>query len=115
MGEIIFWTIIRAALVIPALWLLKGYIDYPLWWYMVLLGIYGIIVHPAVIHYRLFEEKNKDILESTLCSSCKNFDKSAVLCLKYDQHPTKDYLPCDGVDWEPGSPEPKDNKEQGSS
>jgi hypothetical protein len=22
--------------------------------------------------------------------------------MKYDQHPTMDFLPCDGLDWEPG-------------
>ena len=63
--------------------------------------LYGIIIHPTVIHYRLFTEKNKEIIEDTLCSSCEYFDKSAVLCLKHDKHPTKDYVPCDGIDWSP--------------
>jgi len=101
MGELIFWTIIRTALVIPSLWILKEFIDYQLWWYTVLLGIYGIVIHPALIHYRLFEERNKDVIESTLCSSCKSFDKTAVLCMRHDKHPSKDYLPCEGIDWEP--------------
>lgn len=102
MGEVVFWTIIRIAVLIPAMWILRGYIDFQLWWIICLVCIYGIIIHPMVIHYKFFEQKNKDIIESSLCSSCKHFDKSAVLCMKYDQHPTMDFLPCDGLDWEPG-------------
>jgi len=60
-----------------------------------------LIVHPAMVSYRWFEERNKKVIESTLCSSCKHFDQSAVLCIKYDKHPTENYVPCDGVDWEP--------------
>lgn len=103
MGEIVFWTIIRTAVLIPILWLLIFHLEFQFWWAVTVLGIYGVIIHPAVIHYRLFEEKNKDIIEQTLCSSCKSFDRSAVLCLKHDEHPTKSYLPCNGEDWEPKS------------
>lgn len=103
MGEVVYWTIIRAAIVIPAVWILKDYVDYQLWWYIIIASIYGVIIHPLTIHYRLFEEKNKEVLESSLCSSCKSFDKSAVLCMKHDKHPSKDYLPCEGLDWEPDS------------
>jgi hypothetical protein len=107
MGEIIYWTLIRTAIAIPIIWGLKGYIDLQLWWLVGIMAIYGIIIHPAIIHYKLFEEKNKEIVESTLCSTCKHFDKSAVLCMKYDKHPTKEYLPCGGNDWEPNNLEYK--------
>lgn len=103
MGDIVFWTIIRIAIVIPSLWILKGYIDYQLWWYIIMASIYGVIIHPAAIHYRLFEERNKEVIESSLCSSCKSFDKSAVLCMMHDKHPSKEYLPCAGLDWEPNN------------
>lgn len=101
MGAVVFWTIIRAVIVIPTLWFLMEFIDFRLWWIVSLTAIYGIIIHPAVIHYRLFEEKNKDIIESTLCSSCRHFDVTAVLCTKFDEHPDMNYLPCQGLDWEP--------------
>ena len=93
----------RTAITIPLVWLLQGYLDYQYWWVLCLFAIYGVIIHPAVIHYRLFEEKSKEIIESTLCSSCLHFDKSAVLCMKHDTHPTKEVLPCEGLDWEPGT------------
>lgn len=110
MGEVVFWTIMRAALTIPAVWILKEYINYPIWWLISVASIYGVIIHPAIIHYRLFKEKNKETIESTLCSTCTNFDKTAVLCLLHDEHPTKDFLPCEGFDWEPKSAE-KDNED----
>jgi hypothetical protein len=103
MGEIIFWTIIRTALMIPIIWLAQGYMDYSLWWTSSLLVIYGVVVHPTIVQYQHFKEANKEVIEFTLCSSCKSFDESAVLCLKHDEHPTKDYLPCNGVNWEPRS------------
>lgn len=93
----------RTAIVIPVVWILQGYIDFQYWWIIGLTAIYGLIIHPAIIHYKLFEKKNKDIIESTLCSTCRHFDGSAVLCMKYDKHPTKEFLPCGGVDWEPKS------------
>jgi hypothetical protein len=101
MGEIIFWTIVRIVFVIPAMWVLQGYIDFNFWWLVNVLVTYGVIIHPAVVHYRLFVEKNKSVIESSLCSTCIHFDESAVLCMKYDKHPTAIYLPCEGTAWEP--------------
>jgi len=101
MGEVVFWTIIRAAVTIPGLWILKGQIDFQLWIFICVAAIYVLIIHPTMVSYRWFEQQNKKVIESTLCSSCKNFDRSAVLCIKYDKHPTENYIPCDGVEWEP--------------
>lgn len=103
MGSIIFWGIIRLALTIAGIWILYYYMDYSLWWAFGIVALYGIVLHPAIIQYRLFEEENKEVIDFTLCSTCKHFDKSAVLCLKLDEHPTKKYLPCDGEAWEPKS------------
>ena len=103
MGAIVFWTIIRTAILIPIIWILQSYINFQFWWILNILAIYIVIIHPAIIHYKLFEEKNKEIIESTLCSTCKHFDKTAVICMKYDKHPTMEFLPCQGLDWEPNS------------
>lgn len=101
MGEIVFWTIIRAAIVIPLVWLAKDYLDYSVWWMGGMLTLYGLIIHPAMLHYNNFRARNQEVIEETLCTSCKHFDKGSVLCLKHDEHPAKDYLPCEGIDWEP--------------
>ena len=100
MGAIIYWTIIRTAILIPALLFLFDWLDYQFWWLIGIMAIYGVIIHPAVIQYNLFVEKNKEIINNTLCSSCKHFDSSAVLCMKHDKHPTVESLPCEGIDWE---------------
>ena len=103
MGEIVFWTLIRIVVFIPVFWVLKGYIDLQLWFIVGLFVFYGGIIHPAIVGYRKFEENNKNILENTLCSNCKHFDKSAILCIKHDKHPTTNFIPCEGLDWEPRS------------
>lgn len=101
MGTIVYWTIIRIAILIPLLWISTNYIEYKYWWIMVMMSIYGFIIHPAVIQYKLFREQHKEVITNTLCSSCKHFDETAVLCLKYDEHPTQEEIPCEGADWEP--------------
>ena len=103
MGRVVYWTIIRTAVTIPSLWILMNNVHFQYWWFVIFLTVYLVILHPAIMQYKKFEKDNKDIIESTLCSSCKNFDKSAVLCIKYDQHPTLENLPCEGTDWEPVS------------
>ncbi len=100
MGEIVFWTIVRTAVLIPILWVMEGYLDFRFGWLVGLFALYGVVIHPAIIHYRLFISKNKEIIESTLCSTCKHFDESAVLCMLHDKHPSKIFLPCGGIDWE---------------
>jgi hypothetical protein len=76
-------------------------IDYSFWFTATLLSIYGAVLHPAMIQYNRYQEANKEIMESTLCSSCKHFDKGAILCMKFDEHPAIDRLPCEGLSWEP--------------
>lgn len=101
MGGIVYWTLLRIAILIPLLWLAMDYIDYKFWWIIFSMSVYGVIIQPAVIQYRLFMEKNKDVISNSLCTSCKHFDETAVLCLKYDEHPTDEEVPCDGIDWQP--------------
>ena len=100
MGAIIYWAIIRTAILIPVLWISFDYFEYKFWLPMALLSIYGVIVHPVIIQLKLFGEQNKVVLEDTLCSKCAHFDETAVLCLIHDQHPTPDKIPCEGLDWE---------------
>ena len=101
MGHIIFWAIIRTAVLIPTLWALYGYVEYRYWWWMVIFSVAGIIIYPITIQYKIFIEDNEEIIEHTLCSTCKSFDRTAVLCMKHDKHPTLKELPCEGLDWEP--------------
>lgn len=100
MGDIIYWAILRSALTIAFVWVLKSYIDLQLWYIITIALAYGFVIHPAVMKYRKFEQKHKDVISSTICASCKHFDPSALLCMKHDKHPAEDYIPCEGVHWE---------------
>ncbi len=101
MGKIVFWALIRIAFLIPVLWIAIDWVDYKFWWILASLAVYAVVFHPGIIQYKIFKEENKPVLEDTICSQCKHFDESAVLCLKYDEHPAENYIPCDGIDWEP--------------
>lgn len=101
MGEIVFWTIIRTAFLILLLWISKDVWGEKYFLLIIALSIYLFVISPVISFYRKFIEKNKEVLESSLCSSCKHFDESAVLCMRYDKHPTTNYIPCEGSAWEP--------------
>ncbi|MGD8780740.1 MAG: hypothetical protein PVH88_17470 [Ignavibacteria bacterium] len=101
MGAIVYWTLIRIAILIPILWLAIEWMDYKFWWTISIMAVYGVVIYPAYLQYKIFRDKNKEIIFDTLCSSCKSFDETAVICMKYDEHPKVDYIPCEGSDWEP--------------
>jgi len=100
MGVIVFWTLIRTIFLIPLLFVLVDTFEFKFWWIVMPMSIYGIIIHPAIVQYKLFQQINKEVIFSSLCSSCKHFDSTAVICMKYDKHPSVDFIPCDGKDWE---------------
>jgi len=101
LGEIVLWTLARLTISIPIVWALKDYIYTQLWWTISFVVIFVFVFYPALIKYKQFQEKNKEILENTLCSTCKHFDETAILCIKLDKHPTEKNIPCDGLEWEP--------------
>lgn len=101
MGEIIYKTLIRLGLSLLVLWFIKNQFDEKFFWIISLLVIYFFVFHPAYLAYKRFEDENEKILTGTLCASCKHFDGSAILCMKYDRHPTENFIPCEGSDWEP--------------
>lgn len=101
MGEIVYWTLIRLALTIVGAIYLSEIYSGKFWWPLVLMIIYIVVIHPTINQYRNFLKKNAQVIEDTLCSNCSHFDKTAVLCMKHDKHPTIDYIPCEGMHWEP--------------
>lgn len=101
MGEIVYKTILRLFVIIIILWFGKDYLDYQFFWIISLLAIYLFVINPAYLSYNKFIDKNNPVINNSLCTSCKSFDKSAVLCIKYDKHPTEEFIPCEGTSWEP--------------
>lgn len=100
MGDIIFWALIRTVVLVPTLWYLLSFFKYENWILWSAFAIYLVVIHPAITQYQKFVRQNREVVSDTLCASCKHFDESAVLCMKHDKHPTKEYIPCDGIHWE---------------
>lgn len=101
MGSIVYWTLIRLAIFLPLIWLSRSYVDEKFWWILGTLALTFFVIYPAYFSYQKFIESNKNVVTASLCSSCKHFDESAVLCMKYDKHPTDNFIPCEGSAWEP--------------
>lgn len=101
MGSIIYWSLIRTAILIPILWYYADIFENRFYLLFSVLIVFFIGIYPGVYQYKKFVQKNKPVLEDTLCSQCKHFDETAVICMKYDEHPTQDYIPCEGIHWEP--------------
>ena len=101
MGAIIYKFLLRLAISILILWFFKDHFNDQYFWIISALGVYFFVFQPAYLAFKKFNEENKTIITETLCSSCKHFDETAVLCMKYDKHPTEKYIPCEGSDWEP--------------
>ena len=96
MGEIVYKTLIRFAVSISVSMVLKITLMKSVSGFLVSLGIYLFTIYPHIRHTKFIEE-NKTIINKSLCSTCKHFDESAVLCIKYDKHPTENFIPCEEV------------------
>lgn len=101
MGRIVYWGLIRTLITIVLLWISYEYFFNQYWWIIASIAVYIFVIHPIVSQYKLFTEENKNVMIDSLCSKCKHFSETAVLCIKYDKHPTEDFIPCEGKDWEP--------------
>lgn len=101
MGEIVYKTMVRFGLILIALWFGRDFVGEKFFWIVSILSIYFFVFHPAYLAYKNFIEENENVITNSLCSTCKQFDESAVLCIKYDKHPTENFIPCEGTAWEP--------------
>jgi len=101
MGGIVYWGLLRTAVVIILLWFSYDYFPERYYWIVFPVAVYVLVIHPIVSEYKKLIQKNMNVLNNSLCSKCKHFDSSAILCMRYDQHPSDDFIPCDGTDWEP--------------
>lgn len=103
-GSIVSWALFRAAIVIGIALLLVEYvrwIDYSTWVILTLIMVYAVVIHPLQVQYRIYREETARVMEGTLCSTCKYFEPTGVMCAKLDEHVSEDYIPCGGELWEP--------------
>ncbi len=102
MGAIIYWAIVRFAIVIVVAWALHDRVqDYGDWWSMFFVAVAVVVLFPIQLQYRKHQQKVDETNEDSLCGSCMYYAKDSMLCTKLDEHVTLDYIPCEGMGWEP--------------
>jgi len=100
-GSIITGVLFRTAITIVLSLSLNDYFDLRSNWWFVALILWFLVAFPAYNKYKEFNNATDDLLENTLCGKCRYFDPTSQLCTIYDEHITKDYIPCGGDSWEP--------------
>jgi putative effector of murein hydrolase len=100
-GSIITGVLFRTAIIIVLSLSLNDYFDLRSNWWFVALILWFLVAFPAYNKYKEFNNATDDLLENTLCGKCRYFDPTSQLCTIYDEHITKDYIPCGGDSWEP--------------
>lgn len=100
-GSIVWGVLLRTTISFILIGLLLDNLNLREHWYLVLFGIWAFAIYPAWRQWQIFQEKTKKFSEETLCGTCINFDETSQLCKIFDEHPTKIYIPCEGVQWEP--------------
>lgn len=101
-GAIIYWALVRFAIVMLAAWVLFAYIpNYSDWWTMFFVSVTLIVVYPAQLAYRKHLAAVRRAEQNGLCATCRHYAREEMLCTRLDEHVRKDYTPCDGEGWEP--------------
>ena len=107
-GSIVWGVILRASIVVLlSFFFIQFYRFYGYWWVALFIFWFGA-VYPGWKQYQTYQIKIKKIEESTLCGTCVHFESSGQLCKIYDEHISSDYIPCDGLDWQPRTFEDED-------
>ena len=100
-GSIVSGALMRALLVVVvgfAMWNWRG--DETTY-AVTLLLMWGYVAYPAYRQYSIFNKHIEEIQIDTLCGQCKHFNPTGQTCFRYDEHVSNDYIPCEGLDWEP--------------
>jgi hypothetical protein len=102
-GSIIWGIMFRTALVVFISFPFVRYTANPDLWWLVAIALWFFAAYPGWTQYQIMQKRQEKFAEGTLCGSCKNFNDQSRLCVLYDEHPTLEYIPCEGESWEPKS------------
>ncbi len=100
-GSIVWGILLRSIVLVLLVTLALESLALRQYWWMMLFIIWFAAAYPGWIQYKKYQERMDDFKESTLCGSCAHFDSGSQLCRLHDEHVSSDYIPCDGLDWEP--------------
>ncbi|NBO69386.1 MAG: hypothetical protein EBU66_07700 [Bacteroidetes bacterium] len=102
-GTVVLGGMIRLSILVITMWWISDYWEFHQFWPLFSILVVMIVFYPAYREMSLFSESVESVAESTMCGSCMHFESSAQICSKYDEHITEQYIPCEGMDWEPHS------------
>ena len=102
MGAIIYWGLVRFALVLVFAWLIYSFVpNYSDWWMLFFIAVAVIVIYPAQIGWRKHVSAVRRANQNELCATCRNLQQREALCTITDEHVRKNYTPCGGEAWEP--------------
>ena len=102
-GSIVSGALMRAIITIVFGFLLWNWRGDESTYLITLIMLWGYVAYPAYRQYHVFNEHIEEMTLSTLCGQCKHFNRTGQTCFRYDEHVTNEYIPCEGLDWEPRS------------
>ena len=100
-GSIIWGILLRTSILMLLTFIFISKYEYREYWWMSVFLIWLLAIYPGWRQHQIFQRKMEKFTDETLCGSCKYFDSTSQLCRTHDEHPTKSYIPCEGLDWEP--------------
>lgn len=100
-GSIVWGVILRTILMVLLIFFVRERFDFGEYWYMLIFAFWFLVAYPAHRQYQKFTERMETFEEETLCGQCKHFNSTAQLCSLYDEHVSRQHIPCGGQDWEP--------------
>lgn len=98
-GSVVWGIILRTALIIIIFMIFSDYLRN--YWYISIALFWFFVAWPAWRQYSKFNSRMESFQEETLCGTCRHFSPSSQLCNIYDEHVSKNHVPCGGSAWEP--------------
>lgn len=98
-GSVVLGIIFRTAIIFIVFLAFADY--FRGYWYISLAAFWFFVAYPAYRQYQKFNKRIEDFKEETLCGTCRHFNATGQLCTIYDEHVSKNHIPCGGQSWEP--------------
>lgn len=100
-GSIVWGVILRSGVIIFLSLLLLQKFEFRYYWWISLFAMWFLVAYPAHRQHSKFAQRMDNFEEETLCGSCRHFIKGSQLCGIYDEHVSRNHIPCGGEAWEP--------------
>ncbi len=99
-GSIVFAGLVKTAIVVPIIWFVVETYHLQYYWMVALFVLFAVVAYPAYRKYDQFKEQSRRMSDDLICTKCKHFDSTGILCTIYDEHVSKQKIPCGGDSWE---------------